>query len=253
MLVGGPVIIPLAQRCFLDISQLLKMMASLLSVLGPAAPGSQPAELQLKAGDQIVAMGDSITQAGGYLNDSNDLLAAQYPDLKLPKIINVGISGQKAEDMVARFQKDVVDKKPQWVTISVGINDVWHRVGKPHEDEVLQKFGENLTKMVDMAQAAGAKVILLSPTVITENPDDEGNKRLKLYVGLGKKIAAEKKCQYVDLHAMFLEVLSKKPAGEAPLYVTSDGVHMNSRGNALMALGVLRALGVPDEKMTAAK
>src|SRR5882724_2437806 len=98
-----------------------KLFASLIALVGPA-PADMPKELQLKKGDQIVAIGDSITQGAnnkqltGYLDDINSVLAEQYPDLKLPKLINVGISGQKAEDLVARFQKDVVDKKPQWVT-----------------------------------------------------------------------------------------------------------------------------------------
>ena len=91
----------------------------------------------LKSGSQIVAIGDSITQAGGYLKDVDAVLAKRYPALKLPPIRNVGISGQKAEDLVKRFQHDVVDKKPAVVTISVGINDVWHRAGQPHDPNVL--------------------------------------------------------------------------------------------------------------------
>src|SRR6185295_12235356 len=80
--------------------QLANLLALLLSVVSPAASKDAPKEFMLKAGDQIVAMGDSITQAGGYLKQADQVLAEQYPDLKLPKIKNVGISGQKAEDMV---------------------------------------------------------------------------------------------------------------------------------------------------------
>src|SRR5438105_4164223 len=105
---------------------LAQLLALLVSVVSPAASKDAPKELILKPGDQIVAMGDSITAGGGYLRMTDQVLAEQYPDLKLPKIINVGISGQKAEDMVRRFEKDVVGKKANVVTISVGINDVWH-------------------------------------------------------------------------------------------------------------------------------
>ena len=66
--------------------------------------------------------------------------------------------------------------------------------------------------MVDAAQKAGIKVILLTPTVITEDADAEGNKRLVKYIEAEKQIAAEKKCQLVDLHAMFLTALKQKPA-----------------------------------------
>jgi lysophospholipase L1-like esterase len=71
-------------------------------------------DLQLKEGSQIVAIGDSITQGGGYLRDIDAVLAQQYPDLKLPKVINKGISGQKAEDLVKRFDKDVVQLIGWW-------------------------------------------------------------------------------------------------------------------------------------------
>jgi lysophospholipase L1-like esterase len=235
---------------------LAKLFASLVALIGPA-PTDMPKELQLKKGDQIVAIGDSITQGAnnakgtGYLDDINAVLADEYPDLKLPKVINVGISGQKAEDLIKRFQKDVVDKKPQWVTISIGINDVWHRLKDPHDPKVLAKYTENVAKMVDMAQGAGIKVILISPTVIQEDPNAEGNKRLATYVAAEKKIAEEKKCQFVNLHQMFLDALAKKPAGMKANWLTGDGVHMKPMGDALMAIGALRALGVPDEKLSA--
>jgi lysophospholipase L1-like esterase len=244
---------------------LAKILASLIAMLGPA-PADMPKELQLKPGDQIIAIGDSITQDGGYLRDVDMVLASEYPELKLPKIVNVGISGQKAEDLLPRFKRDVVDwkpmlnksdkqavdRKPKWVTISIGINDVWHRLGQPHDPKVLEKYSENVAKMVDMAQAAGIKVILLSPTVIQEDATQEGNKRLLMYIAAEKKIAEEKKCEFVDLHQMFFDVLAKKPADFKDKWLTRDGVHMQARGDGLMALGILRALGVPDAKSAGA-
>jgi lysophospholipase L1-like esterase len=231
---------------------LSSLLTILLATLGPAG-ADKPQTFMLKQGDQIVAIGDSITQAGGYLRNIDAVLAQQYPDLKLPKIVNVGISGQKAEDLVKRFEKDVVARKPAVVTLSIGINDVWHRLKDPHDPQVLARYRENVAKMVDQAQAAGIKVVLLTPTVIQEDPAAEGNRRLTMYVEAMRQIAAEKKCRIVNLHGMFLNVLEKKPKELAPgakgLVLTSDGVHMNRAGDALMAIGVLRALGVPDEKI----
>jgi lysophospholipase L1-like esterase len=225
----------------------IKLFAMALALVGPA-PKDTPKHLQLKPGDQIVAIGDSITQGGGYLRDIDAVLAQQYPALKIPKVVNAGIGGQKAEDLIQRFGKDVVGQKPAFVTISIGINDVWHRVGQPHDPKVLAAYKQNVAKMVDQAQAAGIKVILLAPTVIQEDPNAEGNKRLLLYVEAEKQIAAEKKCQFVDLHGMFLAAIKKKPANEK---LTGDGVHMKPLGDAIMAAGVLRALGVPDAKIAA--
>jgi len=227
---------------------LTNLFAVVLTLISPAK--DLPKELLLKEGQSIVAMGDSITQGGGYLRNADVVLAKQYPDLKIPKIINKGISGQKAEDLIKRFDKDVIQNKPAVVTICIGINDVWHRLKNPHDEEVLKKYTENVTKMVEQAQAAGIKVVLLAPTVIEENPAAEGNKRLALYVAAMKQIAADKKCGFVDLHGMFLEAITKKPADKAK-WLTSDNVHMAPLGNALMAVGLLRGIGVPDEKIKA--
>jgi lysophospholipase L1-like esterase len=226
-----------------------KLFAMVLALVGPA-PADSPKQFQLKPGEQIVAIGDSITAGGGYLRDIDAVLAQQYPDKKIPKVINKGIGGQKAEDLVKRFGDDVVKLKPAYVTISIGINDVWHRLGAPHDEKVLAEYKKNIAAMVDAAQKAGIKVILLTPTVIQEDADAEGNKRLVKYVEAEKQIAAEKKCQLVDLHAMFLTALKQKPA-KRKTWLTVDGVHMQPRGDAIMAIGVLRALGVPDEKIAA--
>ena len=225
------------------------IFALVLSLIGPA-PADMPKQLQLQAGDQIVAIGDSITAAGGYLRDIDAVLAAQYPDLKLPKVINKGIGGQKAEDLVRRFDADVVKLKPACVTISIGINDVWHRLGAAHDAKVLAAYRENVATMVDHAQQAGIKVILLTPTLIQEDPNGEGNKRLVQYVEAEKQIAAEKKCRIVDLHGLFLTALKQKPASQKDNWLTSDGVHMKPLGDAIMATGALRALGVADEKIS---
>ena len=230
-------------------STLDNVFALVLILLGPA-PSDTPKQLQLKPGDQVVAIGDSITAAGGYLRDIDGVLALQYPDMKLPKVINKGIGGQKAEDLVRRFDADVVKLKPAYVTISIGINDVWHRLGAPHDAKILAEYKQNVATMVDRAQEAGIKVILLTPTVIQEDPSTEGNKRLVQYVEAEKQIAAEKKCQIVDLHGMFLAALKQKPAGEKGNWLTADGVHMKPLGDAIMATGVLRALGVPDDKLS---
>jgi acyl-CoA thioesterase I len=228
-----------------------KLFAMVLALVGPA-PADLPTEMQLKSGDTIVAIGDSITEAGGFLRDIDAVLAQQYPAIKISKVINKGISGQRAENLIERFDRDVLKRKPTFVTISVGINDVCHRLAQPHDEKALAEYTKNVAWMVDQAQQAGIKVILLTPTVAEENADSEGNRRLAKYAEAEKQIAAEKHCQLVDLHAMFLAALKHKPAGQKT-WLTYDGIHMKSAGDAIMAVGVLRALGVPDAKIAASQ
>ena len=243
--------------------QSVNLFAIVLSLVGPQKPADHPV-LQIKAGEQIVAIGDSITQAGGYLRAMDAVFDQQYPDLKIPKIINVGISGQKAEDLVKRFEKDVVGRKPAVVTISIGINDVWHRLKNPPDPKVLAEYQRNVEKMVKMAQDAKIRVYLVAPTVIGEDPKSEGNVRLKEYIKAGQEVAKRNKCTYVDLHNLFLKAIEqhtkmnpaarprpKEEGGLAQGFLTGDGVHMKPLGDALMAAGILRSLGVPDEKVKA--
>ena len=131
----------------MDPSKILPM------TLGLVQPAEKPPEtLLIKPGDKISYMGDSITAAGGYLRLTAYVLKTAYPELNLPPFVNAGIGGQKAENMEPRFEKDVkLAEKPAWVFISVGINDVWHRVSQPHDPAILAAYRENVGKMVDKA------------------------------------------------------------------------------------------------------
>ena len=218
------------------------VLADVLAMVGPA-PAPAPAQPLLQPGAMISFMGDSITNMGGYVRLAGYVLNTNYPDLK-PTIINVGIGGQVAENMEPRFVKDMrLAEKPAFCFISVGINDVWHRDRAPEDPAVLEAYKGNVAKMVDEAQAAGATAVLLTPTLISEDVKAEDNRRLVAYVDAEKQIATDKKAVLVDLHGMFLAAEAVKPKG---LALTRDGVHMNAYGDGIMALGVLRALGVPD-------
>ena len=124
---------------------------ALLIAAGAAVASVAYADPAIQAGEQIVAIGDSITQAGGYLRNIDTVFAKQYPDLKIPNVINTGISGQKAEDLVGRFERDVVARKPAIVTIDIGINDVWHRLNNAPDKNVLQAYKANVGTMVEAA------------------------------------------------------------------------------------------------------
>jgi lysophospholipase L1-like esterase len=225
-----------------DISHAVSYMQSL------TGPAPAPVAFSLQPGDKLAFMGDSITDMGGYVRLAEFVLNANYPDLK-PVIIKVGRGGNRAEDMEPRFVKDMrLAEKPAWCFISAGINDVWGRLGAPDDPAVLAAYRVNVAKMVDEAQAAGSQAVILTPTLIGEDPHQLGNDRLIPYVEAEKQIAAEKKCALVDLHGMFLAALATKPAD---LHLTIDGIHMNAYGDTIMAIGVLRALGVSDATMAA--
>ncbi|MEK0180875.1 MAG: lipolytic protein G-D-S-L family [Oscillatoriales cyanobacterium] len=231
----------------------------------PESPSiaSLPPEIEniLAGQGRIVTIGDSITEAGkypgGYVWLLQRYLNGLYPDRAI-EIINVGISGNKATDMQARFQQDVIDKKPDLVMINVGVNDVWHAFfdfqnhqfhpqGNLTTGVALAEYQQKLTQMVEAAKAAGIRVALLSPTPIREVLDGPENQRLQEYIIAMREIALQNQCLFIDLNKPFREVIGtfQRHAGKTLNLLAADGVHPNPSGYRIMAFSILRGLGIP--------
>jgi lysophospholipase L1-like esterase len=209
------------------------------------------AEPLIQSGQTLAFMGDSITQFGaqspsGYVSLVQSGLAANGIEVK---IIPAGISGHKSDQMLARLKGQVLDKKPEWMTLSCGVNDVWHGArGIPLED-----YKKNITEIVTQCEAAGVKVMILTSTPINENENDN-NKKLADYNAFLKQLAAERKLPLADLSAdMWAELNNPTKPRPPGNYLTVDGVHMNPLGNQVMALGVLKAFGLDESQLTKAK
>jgi len=204
------------------------------------------AAIPVKPGDKVAFLGDSITQAGqgspsGYVQLIGSGLAANGVKIE---IIGAGISGHKSDQMLERLERDVLSKKPQWMTLSCGVNDVWHGdKGVPLED-----YKKNITSIVDKAQAAGVKVVILTSTMIGEDQPNPNNQKLVSYNEFLRTLAKEKKCLLADLNAEMQVALAAAKAQAKPgtngNLLTSDGVHMGPAGNQMMALGVLKGFGL---------
>ncbi|MFM2170795.1 MAG: hypothetical protein RI957_1024 [Verrucomicrobiota bacterium] len=199
------------------------------------------AEIAIKSGDKVAFLGDSITQQGkgsptGYVNLVADGLAQHGVKIE---VIGAGISGHKSNQMLERLERDVLSKQPQWMTLSCGVNDVWHGArGVP-----LDEYKKNITSIVEKAQAAGVKVILLTSTMIGEDQANPNNQKLIPYNEFLKSLAKEKKCLLADLNER-MQGAVKKANTPGKNALTGDGVHMAFPGNAMMAEGILATAGL---------
>lgn len=222
----------------------------------------------LKDVHRIVCMGDSITEGGehegGYvwiirkvLGGAGTMVShgAKNVDSSFGiEVINAGISGHKSTDMRARFKRDVLDKKPDLVTISVGVNDVWHGFDAQHPQGggpnavPLQQYIREVQAMIDGAQAQNIKVVLLAPTPIYENADNQQNKLLAAYVIAMRDLSKQNGCAFIDLNKAFWDAIKpfQRVAGKGINLLTGDGVHMIGPGNRLMAHQILKGLGVSE-------
>ena len=226
---------------------ILNMMAAAALMAGSTLMAG---EIAVKEGQKIAFMGDSITQAGagpkGYVTlVIKGLEAAGVKTTAIP----AGISGHKSNNMLERLDRDALSKKPDWMTLSCGVNDVWHGAnGVP-----LDQYKINITKIVDQCQTAGVKVMILTSTMIGEDQPNPNNQKLVAYNDFLKELAKEKKCLLADLNADMQAIITKAGAEKKGNILTGDGVHMNPAGDQMMALGVLKAFGLSDEQIEKAK
>lgn len=208
------------------------------------------AGILVKSGEKIAFMGDSITEGGwgnpkGYVKLVMAGLKANGVEAEA---VPAGISGHKSNQMLERLDRDVLAKKPQWMTLSCGVNDVWHGAkGVP-----LEQYKDNIGKIVEQCTAAGVKVVMLTATVIQEKLDNPENQKLAGYNDFLRQLAKDKNLPIADLNAMFQERIKAENKPDQKI-LTADGVHMNDEGNRVMARGVLKAFGLDAAQLAKAE
>ncbi len=217
-----------------------------LAVVAMLCAGMCMAGENLKEGDRIVFLGDSITAAGvrpdGYITLADKAVQLAYPDLGV-ELIGAGIGGHKVPNCQQRLDRDVLQKKPAIVFIYIGINDVWHSTsgrGTPAGE-----FESGLRTLIRDFQESGAEVVLATPSVIGEKRQGENklDGMLTEYSAISRRVAKEESATLCDLQRAFSDHLRIfNPQGLAKGVLTSDGVHLNAAGNQLLATEAARSL-----------
>ncbi|MCA0150386.1 SGNH/GDSL hydrolase family protein [Rossellomorea vietnamensis] len=202
-----------------------------------------------ETGDRVIFIGDSITDSGrrqdsegigdGYVRMIRDYLHENASQFKL-EIINKGISGNRVSDLASRWEEDVLELQPDWVSVSIGINDVWRQLDRPSIEQIYPKqFEEIYMKLLtQLKEKTKAKIILMEPTIIEEEEKSEGNHMLIPYVEAVRRLAESFNAILVSTNKVFLEHLHNHP----DVILTKDGVHMNDSGNKLMVETWLNAI-----------
>jgi len=212
--------------------------------------------LKLAEGSRLLFMGDSVTDMGrarpvaeglfnphgtGYPNVVHGLLAALYPERHI-HVINMGCSGNTARDLLARWQTDCLDLKPDWVSVMIGINDVWRQFDSPHmpASHVLPaEYEAALTEMIRRTKPVVKGMVLMTPYYIEDNPADAMRARMDEYGAICKKLAKKHKLIFVDTQAAFNEVLKHYHSS----YFAWDRVHPNIPGANVLARAFLNGIG----------
>jgi lysophospholipase L1-like esterase len=198
----------------------------------------------------IIAFGDSTTAPRGEL-----VVYAQVLQKELPipaRVINAGVGGNTTEQARARFEKDVLARKPALVVIQLGINDasvdVWKKPPATGPRVELDRYEANLRHFVQTLKGRGARVIVMTPNALRwtdtmkarygkppYRPDDPDglNVLLKRYADAAREVARAEGVPLVDVYAAF--EAHGKEKGHTVDELLLDGIHPNEKGHRLVA------------------
>lgn len=199
---------------------------------------------------KIVMIGDSITDCNrrggdapygnGYVSMVRNLLLARYPELGL-QFVNRGIGGNTTRDLAARWSDDVLRERPDWLSVKIGINDVWRGFGdNVHEAVPLPEYRATLdTLLTDARAATDARLILLEPYMIEPDRAHPMRAQMDRYGAAVRELAETHEAVLVRTQAAFdAALLHSRPADWA-----DDQIHPGGPGHAVIALAFLRAIG----------
>ncbi|HCG68678.1 MAG: SGNH/GDSL hydrolase family protein [Eubacteriales bacterium] len=206
--------------------------------------------------DRIIFAGDSVTDMGsnqplgeglsdkvgrGYVRVVENMLAVWYPELNF-RITNAGTSGNTSRDLLARFERDVTSQNPDWVSICIGINDVWRQFDVPAilDAAVLpDEYERNVESMILAVKEKVKGIFILSPYYIEPLSEDPMRRRMDEYGEICRRLAEKHGCEFVDFQRMFSDYCKYQHSSR----LAWDRVHPNQMGATLMAREFLRHTG----------
>ncbi|RUS48360.1 SGNH/GDSL hydrolase family protein [Cohnella sp. AR92] len=212
--------------------------------------------MKLKQREKLLFIGDSITDCErqrpvgeglfspygkGYVAVVDGLLQSAYPELGI-RVVNMGISGNTVRDLEARWQTDVLDQKPDWLSIMIGTNDVWRQFDQPYITEshvYLDEYKRKLDRLVETTKPQVKGIVLMTPFYLEPNRSDAMRATMDLYGEAVKSIAEKHGTAFVDTQAEFDRVLEHL----YPAAIAWDRVHPSMIGHVTLARAFLRGIG----------
>lgn len=204
-------------------------------------------------GDRIVFAGDSVTDMDSaqpvgeglfdnvgrsYVRILENMLTAWYPEVRI-RVTNSGVSGNTSRDLLARFDRDVIKLDPDWVSICIGINDVWRQFDTPaiFDEQVMpDEYEKNLEEMICRVKDSVKGLFILSPYYMEPNRTDTMRARMDEYVAICEKLADKYGCKFVNFQLMYEKYFAFRHSTS----IAWDRVHPNQMGATLMAREFLK-------------
>ncbi|MFC8849221.1 MULTISPECIES: SGNH/GDSL hydrolase family protein [unclassified Micromonospora] len=205
----------------------------------------------LGAGQRVVFIGDSITDCGrrdsaapfgdGYASLVRAFVDARHPELGLTWV-NRGVGGDTVRDLAARWDADAVAERPDWLSVMIGINDIWRAFSPGQEAEAvpIDEYERTLRALLRRAVAAtGCRLVLADPFLIEADVDEPQRAETDRYAAVVAAAARDFDAVHVATQAAFDRVLAHSPSSRW----ADDRVHPGLPGHAVIADAFLNALG----------
>ena len=207
---------------------------------------------------RILFQGDSITDCSrnrelfashgtGYAFMVRGQLYADHPGTY--ETINRGIGGNRIVDVYARIKKDIINLKPDYMSILIGVNDVWHEIGSQNGVDA-PKFEKIYDMLISEVKEAlpDIKIMIMGPFVLPGTATDSTEERpgrwetfsaeVPLRAAAAKRIAEKHNLVYLPLQEIMDKAYAQLPEKG---YWLSDGVHPTAAGHTLIKNAWLKA------------
>ncbi|MCK5850047.1 MAG: SGNH/GDSL hydrolase family protein [Kiritimatiellae bacterium] len=208
--------------------------------------------MKIEDGQSILFTGDSITDCGrarpfgegaglgeGYVAFVDSLLAASYPERNI-RVLNTGVCGNAVTNLDIRWQPDVLDLAPDWLSVMIGINDVGRQFRNPDDPSpvTIDIYEETYKRLLGQTRKSLKGLVLITPYLIEPDLSDPMRERMDEYGAVVKRLAGEFDAVFVDVQAGFNSYLAKKTAQS----LCNDRVHPNKIGHMIIAKVFLKAI-----------
>ncbi len=218
---------------------------------------------------RLLFLGDSITYAGGWVEEVECFLRTRWPERRWD-IVNAGLPSETVSglseaghaggafprpDLHERLDRVLALVKPELVFACYGMND---GIYLPFADERFAAYRSGIERLREKVGKAGAKIVHLTPAVFDPVPlgdrvvgDAAAVKDGQMFAGYDGVLARyaqwllEKRTagwSVIDVHGPVRAELDARRAKDAAFRFAGDGVHPNDEGHAVMARAVMHAL-----------
>jgi len=206
-------------------------------------------------GSKVLFIGDSISDFNrarpvgegrpeswgtSYVATVGSYLTCMHPEMHL-RVVNMGISGNQTRHLVERWQTDVIDQKPDYVSILIGINDVWRQFDVPEIKEKHvspEEYRENYVKLIEQTLPLVKGMILMTPYIMEPNKADPMRARMDEYTRIVRELAEKYNLVFIDLQEAWDRLFEHMH----PMNIAWDRIHPNVIGHMYIAQQFLKAV-----------